>query len=66
MPLMLHMWLGAGSGNANFFYFYLLVWNVFALLILFEFVGAAVKSDKARRDAWELAKANVEEKKKLA
>ena len=53
MPLMLHMWLTVGSGNANFFYNQTLVYNVFGALLVLEYVGAAVKSGRARRVACE-------------
>ena len=46
-------WLKRFSGNANFFYNQTLVYNVFGALLVLEYVGAAVKSGRARRVACE-------------
>ena len=47
LPVMLHLWLRAGTGNANYFYFQGLAYNVFMALGVLQFIAGAERRRKA-------------------
>jgi hypothetical protein len=43
------MWLDSGVGNPNYLYFQCLVWNVFWMAFVMDYISAALKRDKVLR-----------------
>ncbi|KAI9468453.1 MAG: PIG-U-domain-containing protein [Benjaminiella poitrasii] len=44
-PIFWHLWIYAGSGNANFFYAITLIYNLGQVLLLIDFVYAALRRE---------------------
>ena len=44
-PAFYHLWVYAGSGNANFFYAITLVWSLGLVLIIADFIFAALRDE---------------------
>jgi phosphatidylinositol glycan class U len=47
LPVMIHVWLNAGTGNANYLYFQSLAYQVFLTLVVLQFAGGMMRRRKA-------------------
>ncbi|EQC37213.1 hypothetical protein SDRG_05439 [Saprolegnia diclina VS20] len=56
LPVMHYLWLFPGSGNSNFFYNQTLVFQLFGVKVVAEFLTATLRRDKQLDEFWKTAK----------